>query len=529
MLTLTLLLACAPPDEGLSHGSGQHTLCSPGSCAGCCSAEGECLSGGDDALCGHDGATCADCAEVGNHCADQVCTNEARTDNGMIDDSALHLLDDDDAARLRADLIDLIWGADGFPEDARPDAVEEDVDAPIPTSAARTDRLTVDMGEGYVSIIYVFIPDFLSGDLAIVHQGHSPTLDVSGIDTAIGWFLDRGDVVLAHYMPLQGEYTGPAESHDEMFWAYEDSGDSAPMAWFLTPVAASLGYALDTFTVDDIVMTGVSGGGWTTTAYAALDPRVRYSLPVAGSLPIYLREESDLGDMEQYYRPFYSVAGFLDLYVLGGWGDGRHQTQVLNRYDSCCFWGERYQDYAEDVQARAAELESGGWSFFLDESHANHEISEHALEAAFGPLLDEEGVQIVDDLSPAWGAYVASGDWTDWTDQGFGMDLQSAPAGTGQAEARWSFTVTPGDWQVYATWTAHENRSSNATYTLSGDETWEIAVDQRAAPADLEANGETWSLLGEVAVSGSTLTVSLRDDASGFVIADAIRVAPSPE
>ena len=36
-------------------------------------------------------------------------------------------------------------------------------------------------------------------------------------------------------------------------------------------------------------MAGLSGGGWTTTLYAAIDPSIRYSFPVAGTIPLYLR------------------------------------------------------------------------------------------------------------------------------------------------------------------------------------------------------------------------------------------------
>jgi PhoPQ-activated pathogenicity-related protein len=34
-----------------------------------------------------------------------------------------------------------------------------------------------------------------------------------------------------------------------------------------------------------IVMAGLSGGGWTTTIAAAIDPRIQLSIPIAGSIP----------------------------------------------------------------------------------------------------------------------------------------------------------------------------------------------------------------------------------------------------
>lgn len=462
----------------------------------------------------------AGCAEPPRH--------EGTAENGLVDDLEILVEDPTDARCLREALIARIWGEAGYPEDLRPDAVEEDVTAPIPSEAARVDRLTVTLDGGFTSLVYVFYPAEPDGGLAIVHQGHSPTLDVGGIDTAIGWFLARGDVVLAHSMPLYGEFTGPVESHDELFYALTDPDDLSPFAVFLDPVAASLGWALEELDVDEVAMTGVSGGGWTTTLVAALDERVRISLPVAGSLPLALRDATDIGDTEQNYEHLYALAGYPDLYLLGTTGAGREQIQVLNRYDGCCFAGLRYQAYAEEVGAAAAALDGEGWRFFLDESHTGHEISAHALAAAFGPALDGEGVRVLDDLSPAWGDYAAEGDWTAWTDQGFGSTLQSAPAGDGESLARWTFSVEPGRYAVHTTWTAHENRASDAPYTLSGDEELGVRLDQRAAPADLEAEGVDWALLGEVETTSGLLTVTLTNDADGYVIADAVRLEPAP-
>ena len=36
-------------------------------------------------------------------------------------------------------------------------------------------------------------------------------------------------------------------------------------------------------------MIGLSGGGWTTVVYAAIDERISDSFSVAGSIPFYLR------------------------------------------------------------------------------------------------------------------------------------------------------------------------------------------------------------------------------------------------
>ena len=138
-----------------------------------------------------------------------------------------------------------------------------------------------------------------------------------------------------------------------------------------------------------------SGGGWTTTLYAAIDPRVRLSIPVAGTLPEFLRAGEfhgprDRGDWEQYYPALYKIAGYLDLYVLGSSGEGRRQRQVLNRYDSCCFAGVRHRTYETHVRAAVAKVGPGAFDVYLDESHRAHLISKDALKAAVAPLLEPE-------------------------------------------------------------------------------------------------------------------------------------------
>lgn len=46
---------------------------------------------------------------------------------------------------------------------------------------------------------------------------------------------------------------------------------------------------------------GKSGGGWTTTVSAALDPRIRVSFPIAGSIPLNFQHTS--WDFEQKPQP----------------------------------------------------------------------------------------------------------------------------------------------------------------------------------------------------------------------------------
>lgn len=507
-----LIFACTHADPSSPYGASD---CDPASCDGCCNADGRCVGGDADEACGQ-GAACVDCAGVDQDCDTGArCETSARTEDGQVDDATLHVRDAIDAARLRQDLIEFVWTDGVLPTAAWPTAVAEDVAAPFDSDAAWADRLEVDLGDGYVSVVYALHPAVPTGALAIVHQGHTDEMADAGIQETADFFLNQGAIVLLHAMPLYAEYTGPAEGHDEMIGAAQAGADH-PLRYFLEPVSAGLNYALETWGIDDVAMIGISGGGWTTTLYAAIDPRVRASFPVAGSLPVYLRDETDLGDMEQYDPNLYSRVGFLDLYVLSGWGEGRSAVQILNRYDACCFAGTRYQDYAASVHDRVAEL-GGRWDVFLDESHANHEISTLALEAAVAHVWSQDGVQIADDLEPAWGDFATTGSWVTTRGLGFGADQSASDEG----EASWSFDVGEGRWEVSATWSPVDG-AGGAQFTMTGNESVTVSVDQSRAPEGLNDAGVGWESLGTVTAT-DTISVTLTDGG----LADAVRVAPA--
>lgn len=60
---------------------------------------------------------------------------------------------------------------------------------------------------------------------------------------------------------------------------------------------------------------GLSGGGWTTTLAAALDPRIDLSIPIAGSIPCNFGHTSI--DFEQFCeRPYNQVCDYECQYVL---------------------------------------------------------------------------------------------------------------------------------------------------------------------------------------------------------------------
>jgi hypothetical protein len=125
-------------------------------------------------------------------------------------------------------------------------------------------------------------------------------------------------------------------------------------------------------------MIGISGGGWTTVVYSALDPRISSSYPVAGSYPIYIRNqiEGSSGDYEQTAPNFYARASYIELYILATFG--RRQLQIFNLEDACCFPGTYSSTYKGYIQGVAANLD-GSFDVLIDTTHQEHIISDYAL------------------------------------------------------------------------------------------------------------------------------------------------------
>src|SRR5262245_8258371 len=321
----------------------------------------------------------------------------------LVDDRAVTMANAREVADKRRALIKYIWGEEGFPERRLPGVVVTNVPSPVHhlTHLARVDELRFDLAPGLQGLAYHFVPEKPNRELVVVHHGHACTLDDDpsapdvgfGLQRTIQALLREGYGVLGVFMPRQrpGDCGG---SHDDLF---KRQVAGSPMKFFLEPVALSLNY-LKTRSRSDrfpkyraFHMTGLSGGGWTTTVYAAIDPSIRCSFPVAGTIPLYLRTGGSVGDREQFEPSFYRLAGYPDLYVLGSYGRGRRQVQILVRQDDCCF-GEGQHDalaakesyeramrgYEGRVRSTLKKIGAGSFELAIDETAPSHMISHYA-------------------------------------------------------------------------------------------------------------------------------------------------------
>src|SRR5437867_10256037 len=204
----------------------------------------------------------------------------------LIDDRAITIHSAREVTAKRRALLEYIWGADGFPSRRLPDVVLTNVPSPVKqlSHLARVDEFRIEMAPGLQGLAYHFIAERPNSELVVVHHGHACTLDDDPSPAEVGYGLQRtinallqdGYGVLGVFMPHMrpGDCTG---GHDAMF---QTNTTGSPIKYFLEPTAISLNYLRTRSRSDhfpsyrDFHMTGLSGGGWATTIYAAIDPKI---------------------------------------------------------------------------------------------------------------------------------------------------------------------------------------------------------------------------------------------------------------
>lgn len=94
----------------------------------------------------------------------------------------------------------------------------------------------------------------------------------------------------------------------------------------------------------------------------------------------------DWGDYEQSIPELYTIANYLELYVLSSSGDGRKQLQILNKNDPCCMGGEDFRSYESVVNERVRASGNGSFAVYLDTKNTNHSISNTALDVIINDI-----------------------------------------------------------------------------------------------------------------------------------------------
>jgi len=303
--------------------------------------------------------------------------------------SLIRINSNDDIIQKRNSLIGLIWNEKGFPF-SQPTTIDTNINDSRyndHNDIKQIDKIIINMDNNINSISYLFHPLNSNNKLLIYHQGHDG--DFFNGKNTIQFFLKKGYTVLALSMPLLGMNNQPVielpnsgkvkfSSHNQFILL--DSNNFSSIKYFVEPIAISLNYLDKNYNFDSYYMVGISGGGWTTVLYAAIDDRISKSYSVAGSLPLHLRyEQKNIGDYEQLNPKLYSIANYLELYVMASYGEQRKFVQIFNKYDPCCFSGELYKTYKNVIKQKMEFLQNGVFEVYLDDTHSEHKISNHAL------------------------------------------------------------------------------------------------------------------------------------------------------
>ena len=296
----------------------------------------------------------------------------------------------DDIFLKRLSLIQYIWKTSELPTTSTFQINTEISDIRFENlkNLEKIDQFSIVMDNGVISSPYLFHSQTSNGTLIIYHQGHKGDF-VHGSEL-IQTFLVNGYDVIAFSMPLMGSNNQPIIDHPNFgkirlsshnHLRLLESDDFSPIKYFLEPITISLNYIDQEYDYLSYSMIGISGGGWTSTLYSAIDDRISKSFSVSGSYPIYLRSDAkNFGDYEQTLPELYTISNYLELYVMSSFGENRLHVQFFTENDPCCFSGTNFESYKEIISQKILTLNEGTFMIYLDKTHNEHKISEYAIE-----------------------------------------------------------------------------------------------------------------------------------------------------
>jgi hypothetical protein len=202
--------------------------------------------------------------------------------------------------------------------------------------------------------------------------------------------------------------------------------------------------------------------------------------------------------------------------TLGDWTNSRAVRGYL---------GDNYQYHAangEPLGGVTIDNSDSGFSTTGDWTHSTsisgYEGQDYQYHSANGLSPDSQVLDNRDQTSETVGDWRNSRSVSGY----YQNNYQYHAAGSGSNTFTWNPEITSnGSYLVYARWTSHRNRATNAPYTITDDTgVSTVLVNQTQ-------QGGEWNLLGVYRFSeGGSYPITLSDDANGYVIADAIMVVP---
>lgn len=154
-----------------------------------------------------------------------------------------------------------------------------------------------------------------------------------------------------------------------------------PLELHFIPMFSAINRAVAESPDGKVDVIGFSAGAVMAVMAGAIDLRIKNVIPVAGVFPDYLRtqpQEVPVGVAA--YSKLRDEFSYLDLFVLGSTGPDREQMQIFNRFDRCCYMNSKGMLYKDAVSKTVEGIGEGGhFDVFIDESHADHKVSDVAV------------------------------------------------------------------------------------------------------------------------------------------------------
>ena len=71
-------------------------------------------------------------------------------------------------------------------------------------------------------------------------------------------------------------------------------------------------------------------------------------------------------------------------------GNNRELVLIYNKYDPCCFSGDSYKIFEDEIKNKLQKLRTGNFEIYLDDTHKEHKISNHSLELINNIIINQD-------------------------------------------------------------------------------------------------------------------------------------------
>lgn len=293
-----------------------------------------------------------------------------------------------DTVDLRRRLLADMWrGGEPLPVHPLEATPADECPLPLVGNISHVTRLDVTLPRGFNSVAWHYRPlRARQGVLMLLHQGHSGS-GQNLIDDAALRFVSFGYDVIHMGMPLVdnnrgpcGKPSGPGCHHSCM--GVMESAEFNPLELFFDHIPACLEWAIaEHGPFASVNMSGISGGAYTTTLYAAMDPRIQNSFAVSGMLPHFLGDHE--GWEARRERSIFDVCSVPEMYVMAS-DHGRCHTMLLSNEDPYVWVADHRQISFVRPCQDAAALVAGEFLCMVDmysnRHHFTHLQFEHVIQ-----------------------------------------------------------------------------------------------------------------------------------------------------